>query len=109
MLSLLMHVDEYFPLLDLPIAHSSEGRRKPFCSLNRHSTSCSTFSRSPQEFIMREAGLAPKLLQSLNAIFTQWFPIRGCKIDRFVEVEAMVESCMISLGKCNGKLPCSLI
>ena len=64
---------------------------------------------------------------SLDAITTEWEPVRQREIDRFVEVELykkcqkkfyyidkqnaypVIEASMICFRKCNNKLPCSLV
>ena len=58
---------------------------------------------------MRKARLLAESAQPSDTLFAKWLPIGWCEIDGFVDIEAMVEACVISLREGDDELPSMLI
>src|SRR5690242_2107181 len=97
--------DESIPVRDFTVTHAFEGRSEPFGGLDG-GVRC---SRRQKKLVVREARLSPKLLETLHPGLAEGFPIRRGEVHRFVEVESVVEACVVGLRKRNDELSGSLV
>jgi hypothetical protein len=96
---------ECCPIVQFPVGASLKRRSKPFSRCNGVVSCC----RCEKQLVMREAGVSAKSLKALNSRRAERLPVRRCKIDSLVEVESVIETCVVGLRESKDKLACSLV